>query len=152
MNVIDAPQSFLWSDLARHPKDVGEALDQHGHVTVSRGSQVLRLAPDTSDPIVNVMSDLCRILTALIDLDKPDQVVAILAAAWPWTRALPTEDQLLLAKEAGEVGAMCESLDVWKPLLTVIADWRRTARAWADGASPLASLDELDESVAARPV
>lgn len=150
MGTALAPQNFQWSDLARRSGEVGNALDEHGEVMVTRGGQMLRLGPPSVDPILNTTRDLCRVLTALVTLDEPAHVARVLNAAWPWTRALPATDQTLLAREAGEVGEMCESLDSWQPLITVLADWRRTARAWAEGFSPVVIDEPLDEP-AARP-
>ena len=129
--------SFQWSDLARHSSEVSDALDRHGEVTVNRGRQQLRLGPAPSPTIVDVVRDLCALLAALVEHEQPDHVSAVLTRAWPWTRALPAEDQLLLAKEAGETAEMCESLATWKPLTDLLNDWRGTARAWADGATPV---------------
>jgi hypothetical protein len=127
---------FQWSDLARRSGEVGEALDEFGEVSVTRGGVVLRLAPAIADPAVTALRDLSRLLAALVSNDQPDHVVMVLNAAWPWTRALPHDDVLELAREVGGVAEMSESLDTWRPLLDTIADWRRTARAWASGARP----------------
>jgi hypothetical protein len=143
-------QSFQWSDLARRSGEVGHALDEHGEVSVTRGAQTLRLGPAEAHPILDTTRDLCRVLTALVELDEPGQVRRVLNAAWPWTRALPAVDQVELAREVGDVGEMCESLNTWGPLVETLNDWRRTARAWAEGARPVAIVDALDLP-AARP-
>ena len=115
-----------------------------------RGGQTLRLSPQRPDPIVAATKDLCRLLTALVELDIEEHVVRILTAAWPWTRVLPTDDQIELAHDIAQAAEVSESLDAWRPLLDVIADWRRTARAWADGARPV-SVEEPIEQPARRP-
>ena len=146
-----AAPSFQWSELARRSADVGAALDAHGEVTVQRGAQSLRLGPPDSPDVVQVFRDLCRLLSSLVRSDNPEHVTAVLEMAWPWTRALPATDQLELAAEVGRVAEMSESLGTYRPLLDVIADWRRTARAWADGFAPTAPV-EIDEDLpAARP-
>lgn len=130
--------SFQWSDLARRSGDVGAALDDFGEVTVVRGAQTLRLGPPPSRDITTIVRDMCGLLSALVASDTPHQVTRVLEAAWPWTRALPKADQIALAAEVGPVAEMCESLGSYKALIDVIADWRRTARAWAeDGAAPI---------------
>lgn len=149
MQTTTTAPGFQWSDLARRSGEVGNALDEFGEVLVTRGAQTLRLSPQTTHPIENVMRDLCRILSALVAHD-PTHVNLVLNAAWPWTRVLPFEDQVMLAVEAGEVAETCESLGTWEPLLTVIADWRRTARAYAQGLRPIV-VDDLDGRPAARP-
>jgi len=149
MTTTTITPQFQWSDLARQSTAVGNAIDEHGEVTVTRGGQTLRIAPQVPHPIFAATHDLCRLLTALVALDEPDHVTRVLNAAWPWTRALPAPDQIELAREVGDIAEMCESLDTWRPLLDVIADWRRTARAWADGARPVTNED-LDLP-AARP-
>ena len=118
-------------------------------VTVTRGAQTLRIAPQLSHPIVDTMRDLCRILTAVVAVDS-DNVSQILNTAWPWTRVLPHSDQLELATEAGAVAETCESLGTWEPLLIVLADWRRTARAYAQGHGPVDVVD-VDGRLARRP-
>jgi hypothetical protein len=143
-------QNFQWSDLARRSGEVGNALDEHGEVSVTRGAQTLRLGPAKAHPILDTTRDLCRVLTALVELDEPNQVRRVLNAAWPWTRALPGEDQVELAREVGDVGEMCESLNTWGPLIETLNDWRRTARAWAEGAQPVV-VDGMLGRVAARP-
>lgn len=143
--------SFQWSELARRPAEVGAALDEYGEVTVQRGSQALRLGPPDPPDVAQVQRDLCRLLFALVSSDNPEHVIAILEMAWPWTRALPANDQLELAAEVGRVAEMSESLGTYRPLLDVIADWRRTARAWADGLVPLESVEIAEELHAERP-
>jgi hypothetical protein len=64
--------------------------------------------------------------------------------------SVPAEDQVELAREVGDVGEMCESLNTWGPLIEALNDWRRTARAWAEGARPVAIVDAVDLP-AARP-
>ena len=145
------PPSFKWSDLARRSAEVGDALDEYGEITVTRGAQTLRLAPLAADPIVGAMRDLCRILSALVVVDAPDVVVSVLNAAWPWTRVLPLVDQCELAREAGAIAEVCESLDSWEPFLLALADWRRTARAWADGQSPTGPIGTPIVALASRP-
>ena len=149
METATAQQAFQWSDLARRSSDVGHALDEYGEVTVTRGAQTLRIAPQLSHPIVDTMRDLCRILTAVVAVDS-DNVSQILNTAWPWTRVLPHSDQLELATEAGAVAETCESLGTWEPLLIVLADWRRTARAYAQGHGPVDVVD-VDGRLARRP-
>lgn len=146
MTVSTLP-SFQWSELARRPADVGAALDEHGEITVQRGSQALRLGPPDSPDIVQVFRDLCRLLASLVSSDNPEHVTAVLGAAWPWTRALPANDRMELAAEVGQVAEMSESLGSFRPLLDVIADWRRTARAWADGHVPLEPIDVDNEAL-----
>jgi hypothetical protein len=141
--------SFQWSELARRSADVGAALDEFGEVAVQRGSQVLRLGPPDSPDVVLVFRDLCRLLSSMVNSDSPEHVTATLEMAWPWTRALPAKDQLELAAEVGRVAEMSESLGTYRPLLDVIADWRRTARAWADGFAPLEPM-KIDEMLHAE--
>lgn len=143
--------SFQWSELARRPADVGSALDEHGEVTVQRGSQSLRLGPPDSPDITQVYRDLCRLLSSLVSSDNPEHVSSILAMAWPWTRALPANDQLELVAEVGRMAEMSESLGTYRPLLDVIADWRRTARAWAEGFVPLEPIEVDEELHVERP-
>lgn len=143
--------SFRWSELARRPAEVGAALDQHGEVTVQRGSQSLRLGPSDSPDVVQVFRDLCRLLSSLANSGEPGQVTVILERAWPWTRALPPKDQLELVGEVGRVAEMSESLGTYRPLLDVIAHWRRTALAWADGLAPVEPIAIDDVLRAERP-
>lgn len=149
MSTMPAP-GFQWSDLARRSGEVGDALDEFGEVSVTRGALVLRLGPATPDPVVAAMRDLARLLAALVQTDQPDHVVTVLNAAWPWTRALPDVDVVELAREVGSVAELSESVGSWRPLLESIADWRRTARAWADGARPV-TVDEPSGEPLLRP-
>jgi hypothetical protein len=148
---MTAIPSFQWSELARRSAEVGAALDEHGEVMVKRGAQTLRLAPQDSDDTVLVIRDLFHLLTGLANSDEPEMVTRVLTTAWPWTRALPAHDQLLLVKEVAPIAEMCESLGVYKPLLDELANWRRTARAWADGCTPIGPIDEPYEALARRP-
>lgn len=141
---VGTQPSFQWSELARRPADVGAALDEFGEVAVQRGAQALRLGPPDSPDVVQVFRDLCRLLFAMVESGSPDHVTATLELAWPWTRSLPAKDQLELAAEVGRVAEMSESLGTFRPLLDVLSDWRRTARAWADGFVPLEPV-EIDE-------
>lgn len=143
--------SFQWSELARRSADVGAALDLHGEVTVQRGPQALRLGPTQAPEITQVFHDLCRLLASLVAADQPEHVTRILETAWPWTRALPAVDQLSLAVEIGPVAEMCESLDTYRPLLELLADWRRTARAWAEGEGPVAAISVAAAARVRRP-
>jgi len=143
--------SFQWSELARRSSEVGAALDEHGEVMVKRGAQTLRLAPKDSDETVLIYRDLFYLLTGLAKSDSPELVSRVLVAAWPWTRALPAHDQILLVKEVAPIAEMCVSLGNYKPLLDELASWRRTARAWADGCTPIGPIDEPYGALARRP-
>jgi hypothetical protein len=123
---------FQWSELARLSVDVGEALDEFGEIDVIRGTQTLRLGPPPAQTVADILRDMCRVFSAVISVENSEHVSMILNTAWPWTRALPADDQLLLAKEIGPIAEMCESLGTWQPLLDVLADWRGTARAHAE--------------------
>ena len=70
-------------------------------------------------------------LLATVAMADPEHVVEVLVKAWPWTRALPVGEQRKLAVEVAQVAEMGESPGAYRLLLDVIADWRRTARAWA---------------------
>ena len=122
---------------------------RRGAGRVRRGHRAARFSgaaarPPDSPDVVQVFRDLCRLLSSLVKSDNPEHVASILGMAWPWTRALPANDQLELAAEVGRVAEMSESLGTYRPLLDVIADWRRTARTWADGFVPLEPI-EIDE-------
>lgn len=138
---------FQWSDLARRSPDVADALDEAGEVTVTRGSRRYRIAPPDQDVAV-VMRDLCRLLSAIVATERPDRVREILNTAWPWTRVLPVDDQILLASEVGPLAETCEALGTWRPLLDSLAAWRGTARAWAIGADVRSSFRGTSTGVA----
>ena len=89
-------------------------------------------APTAETDIRQILHDMCRLLSALVAQSDPTHIVKVLEAAWPWTRALPADDQLALAAEVGPVVEMCDSSGDWTRLLDVMADWRRTARAYDD--------------------
>jgi hypothetical protein len=135
MSGMTTAVEFQWSDLARRSPDVGEALDDAGEVVVTRGSRRYRIALPDQD-VEAVLRDLCRLLSAVVATGRPSDVQMILNAAWPWTRALPDDDQLALAAEVGPLAETCESLATWRPLLDSLAAWRGTARAWASGTAP----------------
>lgn len=138
-----APErSFTWSDLARRPGEVGEAIDEYGEVTVLRGRATLRLAVEPASTLVDFSVQLCRVLNRLVALEDDDVVTEVLTSAWPWTRALPADDQLMLAGDVANVAEMCVSLHTFRPLERLLEDWQRTARAWADGMRPLGRIDE----------
>ncbi|TRZ79288.1 MAG: hypothetical protein D4R92_05080 [Actinobacteria bacterium] len=143
--------SFQWSELGRRSVEVGDALDAHGEVTVVRGSQMLSLAVPTERSIMDTLREMCRVLTVLVNDDDSTHVTKILNEAWPWTRALPLEDQIVFAREVGSVAEMCESLNSWRQLIDLVADWRRTARAWADGEASLVRVETPVEALATRP-
>jgi hypothetical protein len=145
-----APQAFQWSDLARRSSEVGDALDADGQVTVTRGSQVLTITRASSESTNEAITDLCRILAALVRVGDPSSVRSVLNAAWPWTRVLPDVDQLELAREVGDTAEICDSLGTWGPMGGLLGDWRRTARAWADGGGPTHIVEPM-EILAARP-
>lgn len=149
MNSIGAP-SFQWSELGRRSGEVGAAVDTYGEVTVVRGSQTLRLSARPSIESTGVLGDLCRLLSALTEVDEPDHVSLVLATAWPWTRALPEDARLAFAAEVGPVMEMCESLGSYNALTNLLNDWRRTARALADGERP-AVIDEPLGTAASKP-
>ncbi len=147
MSIATTTQVFQWSDLAKKPTEVGNALDAGGEVTVTRGSQTIRISLPEHD-IATVMREMCGILGAVVATEPPERVCAILNAAWPWTRVLPIEDQVALAAEVGPLAETCESLDTWRPLLDALSAWRGTARAWATGASPVGPFEHpVDEPV-----
>jgi len=146
-----AAPRFQWSELARRSSEVGEALDTFGEVTVQRGSQTLRLGPPQPAEVTQVFHDLCRLLGSLTTAGQPDLVTTVLERAWPWTRVLPHDDQLALAAEVGSMAETAESLGTFTPLLEVLADWRRTARAWADGEGRPILVDEPAGTAVARP-
>ncbi|MFM8867204.1 MAG: hypothetical protein ACKOFZ_02825 [Ilumatobacteraceae bacterium] len=148
--MVEIP-SFQWSELARRSAEVGAALDEHGEVMVKRGAQTLRLAPKDSDETVLITRDLFHLLTGLASCDSPELVSKALTTAWPWTRSLPAHDQILLVKEVAPIAEMCVSLGVYRPLLEELASWRRTARAWADGCTPIGPIDEPYGALARRP-
>lgn len=143
--------SFQWSELGRRSGEVGDALDAYGEVTVVRGSQLLRLAVPTERSIMDTLREMCRVLTVLVKDDDSTHVTKILNVAWPWTRALPEIDQIAFAREVGSVAEVCESLNSWRQLIDLVADWRRTARAWADGEASLVRVETPIEALATRP-
>lgn len=143
--------SFQWSELGRRSGEVGDALDTHGEVTVVRGSQMLRLAAPTERSIADTLSEMSRVLTVLVKDDDSTHVTKILNEAWPWTRMLPKEDQIAFAREVGLVVEICESLNSWHQLIDMVADWRRTARAWADGEASLVRVEAPVGTLATRP-
>jgi hypothetical protein len=143
--------SFQWSELARRSADVGAALDTHGEVIVQRGAQSLRLGPPEPADMTLLTRDLFRLLTTLANVDNPEFVSSVIETAWPWTRALPTDDRVLLIKEIAPIAEMCESLGIFKPLLDEIAGWRGTARALADGCTAVGPFDEPYGALAVRP-
>lgn len=143
--------AFQWSDLSRHSTEVGNALDEYGEVTVTRGAQSLRLAPSTEPEIVEVTRALCSVLARLVELGKPDLVKSVLGHAWPWTQVLPEDDQLTMAGEVASSAEICESVGTWQPFITAIEDWRRTARAWAQGDITPTVIDEPLDTVVQRP-
>jgi len=147
MSTTLAAPVFQWSDLAKKPTEVGKALDAAGEVTVTRGSQTLRISQLEHD-VETVMREMCGLLGAVVATESPERVCAILNAAWPWTRVLPVDDQVELAAEVGPLAETCESLDTWRPLLEALAAWRGTARAWASGAGPVGPFaDPVDNRV-----
>lgn len=141
---------FQWSDLAKRSPEVGESLDQGNEVIVTRGHRQYVLAPLHSD-VRQVIGDLCRLLSAVVESESPEHVSTILTAAWPWTRALPASDHVRLAEEVGPLAELSESVGTWKPLVDALAAWRGTARAWASGATPVGPFDSADELEVARP-
>lgn len=102
---------FQRSDLARRPTEAGKALDAAGEVTISRGSQTLRISQPEHD-LATVISDMCGLLGAVVATEPPERVCVILNAAWPWTRMLPTDDQIELAAEVGPLAETCD--DQWR--------------------------------------
>jgi hypothetical protein len=140
MSTTTTAPVFQWSDLAKKPTEVGNALDAAGEVTVTRGTQTLRISQPEHD-IASVMREMCRLLSAIVATEAPDRVCAILNSAWPWTRVLPINDQIELASEVGPLAETCESLDTWRPLLDSLSAWRGTARAWASGAQPVGPFE-----------
>ena len=148
---MTAIPSFQWSELARRSAEVGAALDKHGEVMVKRGAQTLRLAPKDPDDMELITRDLFHLLTGLANAESPELASKALSIAWPWTRALPAHDQVLLVKELAPIAEMCVSLGVYKPLLDELASWRRTARAWADGCTPIGPIDKPYGALARRP-
>jgi len=148
--MVEIP-SFQWSELARRSAEVGAALDEHGEVVVKRGAQTLRLAPQESEETVLIIRDLFHLLTGLASSNSPEFVSKVLEAAWPWTRALPAHDQILLVKEVAPIAEMSVSLGTYRPLIEELANWRRTARAWADGCTPIGPIDEPYGALARRP-
>lgn len=150
MPTVLAAPAFQWSDLAKKPTEVGKALDAAGEVTVTRGSQTLRISQPDHD-VTTVMRDMCGLLGAVVATETPERVCAILNAAWPWTRVLPTPDQIELAAEVGPLAETCESLDTWRPLLDALAAWRGTARAWASGAGPVGPITNPVNTPVQRP-
>jgi hypothetical protein len=143
--------SFQWSELARRSAEVGAALDAHGEVMVQRGAQSLRLGPPEPEEMILLTRDLFRLLTTLANLDNADFVSTVVETAWPWTRALPADDRVLLIKEIAPIAEMCESLGIYKPLLDELAGWRGTARALADGCTAVGPFDEPYGALAVRP-
>lgn len=121
-----------------------------GEVIVTRGQRHYHLALPQDD-VRDIMRDLCRLLSAVVASDSPEQVSTILMRAWPWTRALPAADHLLLAEEVGPLAELSESVGSWKPLTDALAAWRGTARAWASGSRPVGPFEEPDLTAVARP-
>lgn len=142
---------FQWSELARRSAEVGAALDAHGEVMVQRGTQALRLGPPEPEEMTQLTRDMFRLLTTLASLDNPEFVSTVVETAWPWTRALPVESRVRLVNTIAPIAEMCESLGTYKPLLDELRDWRRTARALADGYGPVDPIDEPYGALAVRP-
>jgi len=142
--------AFQWSDLAKRPTVVGDALDASGEVTVIRGSKTLRISEPEHD-VATVMREMCGLLSAVVATESPERVCVILSVAWPWTRVLPTDDQVALAAEVGPLAETCESLGTWRPLLDALSAWRGTARAWASGLGPVGPFEDPLNTRVKRP-
>jgi len=140
MSTTTAAPVFQWSDLAKKPTEVGNALDAAGEVTITRGAQTLRISQPEHD-LAAVMREMCGLLGAIVATETPERVCTILNAAWPWTRVLPIADRIELAAEVGPLAETCESLDTWRLLLDSLSAWRGTARAWANGTSPVGPFE-----------
>lgn len=147
MSKIATERSFSWSDLARRSGAVGEAIEAYGTVTVVRGSQILTIAPVGEPDVVEATRALAHVLTKLVETEAHDVVDAVLSSAWPWTRVLPAADRIELAKEIAEAAEVSGSVESWHPFSTVLADWRRTARAWSEGVAPTTITEPRDEPV-----
>ena len=136
-----APErSFQWSELGRRSADVGHALDEFGEVTVTRSGEVLRLAPAATPTMVEFTQSLWPCSPSWSSWNSlPSSRCS--TAAWPWTKALPADDQIALAHEVGELAEICAELGSWSPLAVSLAAWRGTARAWFEGFAPLAPIE-----------
>ncbi len=130
---------------------MGAAIDAYGEVAVVRGTQTLRLSSRTAIEENGVLTDLCRLFAALTREDEPSRVARVLASAWPWTRALPEGSRVDFAFEVGPVIEMCESLGSYRALTDLLDDWKRTARAFAEGDAEPVVIDDPLGTPAVRP-
>jgi hypothetical protein len=120
------PPAYQWSDLAKHAREVRHTLDRDGTVEINVGGTPYVLAPRTAPTILDITRQLCDLVAAVVAVGDDDLVRAVLNKAWAWTRVLPTDDQVELAREAAATAELCESLNTWAPLAELLMEWRAT--------------------------
>lgn len=124
-----------WSAFLREPSVVEPLLQKGDVVLKRRDSEPLRLSRiDREDSTREVLTTAARLIAGVL-AHNPD-VEADAEAQVPWTRFLPDDERQAFVTEFIQQFEACADLGDFSPMTRLLAAWKSTAMAHAEGLAP----------------
>lgn len=136
-----------FSALLRTPNEVIEQLEGGDVLLTRRDAEPLRLSKaGRVEREASALSALSQLIAASLDDDRCDLMASHLSEPFPWTEFLPDAARRLFVGEFFRTARACAAVDNFDRLGIVLAAWKGTAQAYADGLDPRGEdLDYLDD-------
>ena len=131
-----ARHEINWSTFLREPSTVEGWLDDGEVVLKRRDGPPLVLARDTPPGEERTaLSDAARLFSAGLKAQRPTELAGLAASSLPWTRFLPDHMRQAFVQEFVETLEACADVGDFSAFAHLVAGWRSTARAYAEGIS-----------------
>jgi hypothetical protein len=120
-----------WSDLARNPRQIADIVERDGEARIERrgNEPLILLEARRYDRAIAHLETLTQLVRSLL---LGGSMELAIKETFPWGEALPAEGREEFFAEFVRTFAMCQSLDVWKPLDQMLINWKTTAATHAD--------------------
>lgn len=142
---MDTNQEMTWSAFLREPSSV-EPLLEHGDVVLKRrDGEPLRLSRSSKGQAERqAIAAAARLLAPVLSEGAREAVEKMADVQLPWTRFLPERDRHEFVTDFLRQFEACADLGDFSALGRLLAEWKNTATAYADGLG-----DELKRPIAA---
>ena len=132
-----ATYELNWSAFLREPTSIEPLLEKGDVVLKRRDGEPLRLCLESrSADERQALFAAARLLSAGISADHGRTLGRIVPDRLPWTRFLPEEDRAAFVAEFFSHLEACADLGDFGALGRLLAEWKNTAAAFADGIAP----------------
>ncbi len=125
-------KTMQWSEVARTPREVAEAVDSAGQVRLERRGDIpfVIAREDRVREAEDAMESAARVIATIASTDH--MLEKVVQQALPWSKFLPEKDLKEFSHEFAWTVEACADLKIWAPLGRLIEEWRETATIHAD--------------------